>query len=967
MPLEDYRRKRNFSRTPEPAGGELADRAESPGAPPPAGARRFVVQKHRASRLHYDFRLEVGGVLASWAVPRGPSLDPKARRMAVHVEDHPLEYFDFEGVIPSGQYGGGDVIVWDWGTWEPEDETPDPAAAIRDGELKLTMSGEKLAGRFTLVRTSGREHGDHGRGAHATDLPQTAADHAEGRGTGPEQASRESHAPGSHVVTGHSPEQDLWLLIHKRDAHAVEGWDAAEHPRSVRSGRTNDEVKAEVPAIWVSSAPLSEAQIDLSAAVAAPLPRTVEPMQATLADDAFDDDDWLFEIKWDGFRVLAIVGEDGVVRLQTRHGNDARAYFPTLLDRLGESLSASQAVLDGEVVALDENGRPDFSLLQQRITTHRAGGGPAGLSYMVFDVLHLDGRSMLAVPLEERKKLLRLVLRDGPIVRYVEHIPGEGRAFLAAARQQGLEGIVAKHRRSRYEPGHRGSTWLKVKIRAEQELVVGGWTPERSRPGQLGALVVGVHDGGGLRFAGKVGSGFSASKRRHLADLLAPLATSEPPFADVPPLAARGRWGGDLKGVTWVRPELVIRAALGGWSRDGMVRQASYRGVDPGRDAGAVTREVPVNAEQAEAAAATDVAGEPDDPPTAGAREQAPPTGGGAAGVGREAEEHDQSTSRWSGATVEELAALEELPGKGQWEVAGRTLVLTNLDKEIFPPRQGVAEPAVTKRDLVAYFAQIAPMMLPHLAGRPLNLHRFPNGVGAPGFWQKDIPKSAPSWLTTWEEVGVPDEHRRANTHLIADEVATLCWLGNQTSFEVHAWTATCADPWRPTFALIDIDPGPATTWDETLTLARLYRTALEHLGVRGYAKTTGSRGIQAWIPVERGRYTYAETSAWVEALSRAVGAIVPDLVSWEWATKQRGGKARLDYTQNAPIKTLVAPYSVRPRPGAPVSMPITWDELDDPDLRSDRWTIRDALDRVAQVGDLFGAAQTDHQVLPRL
>lgn len=941
MPLEEYRRKRDFARTPEPAGAAPPDTAGSDPAPaegvvaPPPQGRRFVVQKHRATRLHYDLRLEVDGVLVSWAVPRGPTLDPTARRMAVHVEDHPLEYFDFEGVIPAGQYGGGDVIVWDWGTWEPEEETPDPRAAIRDGELKLRLTGSRLAGRFVLVRTSGRAR------------------------------AATSGAASDRANPGAQREQDLWLLIHKRDAHAVVGWDAADHATSVRSGRTNDDVLANAPAIWVSSAPVTEAQIDLSAAVPAALPRVVEPMMATLATSAFTDDDWLFEVKWDGFRVLAVVSPDAPVRLLTRNGNDARTYFPTLLDGLGDALTAREAVLDGEVVALDAGGRPDFSLLQERITSHRAGTGPAGLAYKVFDLIHLDGRSLHAVPLEERKKLLRLVLRDTDRVSYADHVVGAGSAFLAAAEQQGLEGIVAKHRRSRYEPGRRAPTWLKVKIRAEQELVVGGWTPERGRPTELGALVVGVYDGDRLRYAGKVGSGFSGRTRRQLAGLVEPLAVADPPFAEVPPLDARGRWGGDLRGVTWVRPELVIRAALGGWSRDGIVRQASFRGVDDGRDPRLVVRELPVDARGAEAAAEAEVAADPvpADPRPGGGPGPGPPTADDGAAPAR----IRPPLGEWPGASEEELALLRAMPQRGTWEVGGHSLTLTNLDKQIFPPRDGVDEPPLTKRDLVGYFARIAPAMLPHLVGRPLNLHRFPNGVAAPGFWQKDIPASAPGWLSIWHETGVPEEHRRANAHLVADGVAALCWLGNQTAFEVHAWTATCEAPWTPTFALIDIDPGPATTWDQTVALARLFRTALDHLGLRGYPKTTGSRGIQAWIPVERGRYSYAETAAWVQALSRAVGAMVPDLVSWEWATKARGGRARLDYTQNAPIKTLVAPYAVRPRPGAPVSMPITWDELDDPALRSDKWTIRDAVQRVAEVGELFAGAQSDHQVLPRL
>jgi bifunctional non-homologous end joining protein LigD len=308
------------------------------------------------------------------------------------------------------------------------------------------------------------------------------------------------------------------------------------------------------------------------------------------------------------------------------------------------------------------------------------------------------------------------------------------------------------------------------------------------------------------------------------------------------------------------------------------------------------------------------------------------------------------------------------MPVEGTWHVGGERgedLKLTNLDKVLFPPDP--ADPSggpVTKRDLIRYFGRIAPTILPHIAERPLNLQRFPNGAGSQGFWQKDIPSSAPAWLRRWREVGV--DAREANEHLIADRVATMCWLGNQAAFEIHAWTSRLEEPWRPTFALIDIDPGTKTTLEETLVLARLYRTALGHLGVRGYPKTTGKRGIQVWIPIEP-KYTYADTSDWVEQLSRAVGSTVPDLVSWEWATKARGGRARLDYTQNQPIKTLVSPYAVRPAAGAPVSAPIEWDELDDPELRPDRWTVRTIVERVERVGDLFASAQTDLQELPPL
>ncbi|HYN56937.1 MAG TPA: non-homologous end-joining DNA ligase, partial [Motilibacterales bacterium] len=555
MPLEEYRRKRDLARTPEPDGhpdagaepgsGEVADRGH-----------RFVVQRHRARRLHYDLRLEVAGVLVSWAVPRGPSLDAAVRRMAVHVEDHPVEYFDFEGMIPTGQYGAGDVIVWDWGTWEPEAETPDPRAAIEAGELKFVLQGEKLRGRFVLVRTSPR--------------------------------------PGSGGAGAAHEGNDQWLLIHKHDAFAQAGWDAEDHPRSVRTGRTNDEVRSDAPALWVSGAPAAEAEIDLSAAVPEPVASFIPPMRVTLASEAFTHDSWLFEVKWDGYRVEAVV-RDGTVRLFTRNGNDAGDYFPGLLDP-PTWIAARDAIVDGEVVALDQDGRPDFGLLQERISAARAGQRSSGMVYEVFDLLHLDGRSLLGVALEERKKLLRLVLREGPVVRYAGHVEAEGVTFFAAAHQQGIEGIVAKHRRSPYLPGLRSPTWLKVKIRPEQELVVGGWTPEKGGRG-LGALVVGVYEDGAVRFAGKVGSGFGARTRKELLGRLEPLRLDAPPFDPPPDPAHRGRWGGDLAGVVWVRPELVIRAELGGWSRDGMVRQASFKGQDLGRDPREVVREHAVDPE----------------------------------------------------------------------------------------------------------------------------------------------------------------------------------------------------------------------------------------------------------------------------------------------------------------------------------------------------------------------------------
>jgi bifunctional non-homologous end joining protein LigD len=926
MPLEQYWKKRDFGRTPEPAGE------------PPArgGTGRFVVQRHRATRLHYDFRLEIEGVLVSWAVPKGPTLDSTVRRMAVHVEDHPIEYFDFEGVIPARQYGAGDVIVWDWGTWEPEAETPNPAKAIEDGELKFVLHGQKVRGRFTIVRTSRR--------------------------------------PGSGPSTAFEDDSDQWLLIKKRDGDASPGWDAEEFPQSVKTGRTNDEVKANRDAVWISEQPAAVAEIDLAGAVEAPMPDKLEPMAATLATRAFSDEDWLCEIKWDGYRVEAVV-RDGTVKLWTRSLKDGETYFPNLLASPATWIDAREAIVDGEVVALDEDGRPDFSLLQERISERRTGtkgdrasSGP--LVYQVFDLLYLDGRSLLKVPLEDRKRLLRSVIRETNRVRYASHVVGEGEAFMAAAAAQGLEGVVAKLRRSKYEPGRRTPAWLKLKVRPEQELVGGCWTPGEGNARDLGAVSVVVYEDGKLRFCGKVGSGFTGATRKRLLALMEPLVVDTPPFDPPPPKDWRGRWGGDLAGITWVRPELVIRAEIGGWTRDGHGRQTSYKGVEAGRDPTSVMREEAVSSSSAvrEAEAAEPEIDE-DSPVPTKKRSAKPATSSRArapmsAGVKPRTAGPDGLP--WS-ASAEELDRLASMPAEGTWHVGGERgedVKLTNLDKVLFEPHPVDGGDPVTKRDLVRYFARIAPTLLPHLAERPLNLHRFPNGAGGQGFWQKDTPDTAPGWIRRWKEVGVED--RKANTHVIADRVATLCWLGNQAAFEVHAWTSRLEEPFRPTFALIDIDPGTSTSWEETLVLARLYRTALEHLGVRAYPKVTGQRGIQAWIPIEP-KYSFSDTSDWVEGISRAIGATVPDLVSWEWAKGSRGGKARLDYTQNQPIKTLVAPYSVRPAAGAPVSAPITWDEPDDPELRPNRWTVRTIVERVEAVGDLFAAAQTDLQELPPL
>jgi len=883
MPLEEYRRKRDFGSTPEPPPSDVVDRSG-----------RYTVQRHRATALHWDFRLEVGGVLVSWAVPRGPTLDPAQKRLAMPTEDHPIEYLDFEGVIPRG-YGAGDVIVWDWGIFEPEPDTPDPARALKAGELKFVLHGEKLRGRFTIVRTGARR----GRRGAAAD------------------------------------EREQWLLIKKNDEAAVTGWDAQDFPHSVKTGRTNDEVVADLAPRFEVDAPNELADLDLASATEEQLPEFIPPMKATLATTPFSDPDWLFEVKWDGYRVEAVI-KDGQARLWTRNRQDAGRYFPDLVGP-APWIDARDAIVDGEVVALDESGRPRFSLLQDRTGirtgrepgSRRARGEPAPIVFQAFDLLHLDGRSLLAVPLEERKRALRTRLRSHPLVRYAGHVEADGEAFYDAARSQELEGIVAKLRRSPYEPGRRSAAWLKLKVRAEQEAVVVGWLPGKATHRDLGSLIVAIREGERWVHAGQVGSGIDTRTRSELRVRLDEIETPGSPL-DFPPR---------LKDARWVEPRIVVRVEFAEWTADGLLRQAAFKGFEIDRDPLAVRRERATATATATAAAEAAAA-----KPTARAKAR---TGGKIAGV----------------APVESDAVqqLESLGATGSLAVDGVELRVTNLDKVLFPGRDG--EEPITKRDLLRYHLTAGATMIPYLEERGTTVQRYPDGIEKGGFWQKDLPKHAPPWLKRWR---YHHEKEGPKDYPVVDRRATLAWLAQEAAIELHPWTSRSDAPQMPTYALIDVDPGPDTTWEEVLALTRLYGAALEHVGVRGHPKVTGKRGIQVWIGIRDG-YSFDDTRSWVETLSRAIGATVPDLVSWEWSKRARHGKARLDFTQNAINKTLVAPYSPRPAPGAPVSMPIDWSELEDPELRPDRWTIRTAGDRLAEHGDLFAPLLAEKQELPTI
>ena len=888
--LSEYQRKRDFSKTSEPKG-----------APDASGGNRFVVQKHWATRLHYDFRLEMEGVLVSWAIPKGPTLNPAERRLAAHVEDHPVSYYDFEGTIPKGEYGGGTVMVWDWGTYALEESTP--AESLRRGEVKFRLNGVRLTGRYALVRT--RSDKD-------------------------------------------------WLLIKKKDEAADPSFDIQHFDTSVKTGRTKEEIEQGQDAVWSSRRDAGGGGlINLANAEKGPMPRTLEPMKAQLVDAAFDDDRWLFEVKWDGIRLVSFI-DNGKVSLQTRAGRIVDDEYPQL-QAVSRLVNAKQAVLDGEIVALDEEGRPSFQLLQNR------GKEPHPMQYVVFDIVYLDGQRLFRVPLEDRKRLLRDIVRDSDLLKYSEHVLGEGKAFFKAAQQKQLEGIVAKLRDSPYQPGMRSSAWLKIKAVRQQEVVIGGFTEPRGGRRHFGALIVGVYEDGKFVYAGHVGGGFDERSLESLAKLMKPLIVKTSPFSGEPP---RGN-----EKPTWVRPKLVAEVKFAEWTRDGVMRQPVFLGLRDDVDPREVRRELPHDADREMAQAkraptargkrqqvahktSTRVARSRVSAPSKATATDIPdtPLSKAAAQIAK------KLRTDIRGATASELEALDAIKTEGNWEVGGRIVHLTNLHKLLFP------EDRYSKRDLIRYYVQVAPVMIPYYKDRPLSMNPHPDGIHGKSYWVKDKPDYAPERIPTFRY----QDQKGLKDWILIEEVATLAWLANHAVIDMHPWYSRVDKPEYPDWSVIDLDPAEGATFKDVVAVAKVMKSALDHLELTGVLKTTGQSGLHIYIPIER-RYTLEESRGFVAKLAHMIAELMPEKVTEVWEVKRRTGKIRIDYTQNVINKTLAGPYSVRPALRAPVSTPIAWRELDDSRLRPDKWTIKTLGDRLLEVGDLFHDALTLHQRLPAL
>lgn len=798
--LAPYRKKRKFDRTPEPEG-VVARPSSGRGT---RGGGIFVIQKHDASRLHYDVRLEMDGVLKSWAVPKGPSLDPGEKRLAVAVEDHPVAYARFEGVIPEGEYGAGPVIVWDRGRWEPEG---DPHEGLEAGRLSFTLEGEKLHGGWALVRM--------------------------GRDGKP------------------------WLLIKRNDAEARRGKDAeitADRPESVISGREVGEVASR-------RRPEKAAGPGPGKAPGVAMPATVAPELATLVKEAPEGSEWIHEQKLDGYRLIAVL-DDGRARLWSRGGLDWTARYPTIA-RAVEELPAREAVLDGELVAAKGRGPASFEALQAP-----EGAAKRTLRYEVFDLLHLDGKEWKGEPLLARKEALARLLRraKGP-VRLLPHVVGGGPRAYAKACRLGWEGIVSKKADAPYR-SRRTPEWRKVRCGARQEMVIGGYVRHARDPQGIGALVLGVHDeNGGLRYAGRVGTGFTVKSRRDLFRRLESLSRSTSPFAD----EAEGRRGE----VQWVRPALVAEVAFTEWTRDGRLRHPSFLGLREDKPASDVVRERPE---------------------TPGGASAFPPRRGSAT---RAAPPRRPAGGRTPGGTAEVLGVS-----------------LRHTDRVLWP------EAGVTKRGLAEYVSHVAKWMLPLVKDRPLMLLRCPEGWEKGCFVQKHLTGESPPGIA-----GVRVEGASGPTTLAVRDERGLVSLVGLGAAEVHVWGSRADLPDRPDRVVFDLDPAPDVPFGRVVDAAREIRERLENEGLRSFAMTTGGKGLHVHVPLAR-VHDWETVRTYARSLAAALAAERPDVYVATASKAKRHGRIYVDALRNGRGATAVAPYSPRARRGAPVATPLAWAEV---------------------------------------
>jgi bifunctional non-homologous end joining protein LigD len=892
MGLSEYKKKRNFGATPEPAGKVKAAKGNS-----------FVIQKHAATRLHYDFRLEMEGVLRSWAVPKGPSLDPGEKRLAVHVEDHPIDYGGFEGIIPKGQYGGGTVLLWDRGTWTPLGDM-DPVAAYKKGHLKFRLDGEKLHGGWALVRMGGRNQEE---GHENWLLIKEKDDEAvPGSADAVVEENPDSVASGRAMEEIAADPERVWQSNHAEKNASFKDKIAAKAAKLVKPKKPAKAVKAAKPAKPVkfvarkatAKPPVPKRTPTVSAVAGArkaTLPDSVEVELATLVDAVPPGEGWVHEIKYDGYRALCEV-RDGEARLITRNGKDWTDRFAAIA-REAATLPAERALLDGEVVVLEPDGRSSFQALQNALSENRQGD----LVYFAFDLLHLDGYDLRPASLLDRKGALAelLVNHDGAI-HLSGQIEGEGEAFFRQACQYGLEGIVSKRAAAPYRGG-RGKDWLKVKCLNRQEFAIVGFTdPERSREG-FGALLLAVNDDAGkLVYAGKVGTGFDDEMLNALRAKMDKLEIQKPAFRN-PPRGAEARRS------HWLKPKLVGEVAFTEWTRDGILRHPTFQGLREDKRPEEIVREKPQDPPQPAAPRAKKIAQKP--------AKTSPRKG-------------DKPALRPG---IEPVAVTADgRSKKKEVEIAG--VRFSNPDKVLYP------EQGVTKGELGLYYARIADWILPHLADRPLTLVRCPEGRAKQCFYQKHATEHFPPTVHR-VDVGEPEPYAAI------DSLAGLLGLAQMGVLELHIWGAHRDRIEQPDYVVFDFDPDEGLGWEKVVEGATAMRAFLENLGLQSFLKSTGGKGLHVCLPLAR-KDDWDEVKAFTKAVAERMVEAEPAKYTSKLPKASRKGKVFIDYLRNGRGATSICAYSTRARADAPVSVPLFWEELET-GVRGNTYTLRTVPERL--------------------
>ena len=842
MALTKYKEKRNFKESPEPTGGDTD-----------INKLRFVIQKHDASHLHYDFRLEMEGVLKSWAVPKGPSTDPDIKRLAMMVEDHPYDYRNFEGIIPSG-YGAGTVIVWDEGFYELADadgkdkkaQDKELRKGIHSGKLHFVLHGKKLKGEFALVKM-------------------------------------------------HDKEENAWLLFKVKDKY-VSKEDITVKDKSVISKKTLGQVEKTTSNLYDAK------RVKETEGKRTKFPSKLSPMLATMVDKPFDKEGWQYEIKWDGYRTVAFCNKNKV-ELKSRNDKSFNAKFYPVYKAVQQW--NINAVVDGEVVVLDEDGKSNFGALQN--WRSEADGE---IYFYVFDLLWMNGKDLMQIPLSERRNILKHIVPENNVIRLSESFEVSGIEFFETAKKMGLEGIMAKKSDSVYSAGNRSKEWLKIKANKRQEMVIGGYTKNDNSSKSFSSLLLGVFEKGKLIYTGKVGTGFNDKQQIEMLKQFKPHITKSAPFTELPDINKPSRFRPNPPHATaiWMKPEMVCEVSFTEMTTDGIMRHPSFEAMRIDKNAKEVIKEKAINT--------------------------------------NEIITHEEIKSKEILKPVgmkDRKTFLNPTDETQVREINGHEIKFNNLNKIYWPKEK------ITKRDMLNYYYQVATYILPYLKDRPQSMNRHPNGITGESFYFKDVTGTSPDWMEIFEYKSDADD--RLRKYLVAKDEASLLYMATLGCIEMNPWHSKVETEDYPDWCIIDLDPSE-NAFQKVIEAANVTRQILESMGVTSYPKTSGSTGIHIYIPLGA-KYTYEQSKEFARIIATLVQREIPKYTSIERIVKSRKGKMYIDFLQNRPQATVAAPYSLRPKPGATVSMPLLWEEVKR-GLKMSDFTIYNAMERIKSVGDIF-------------